>query len=261
MPSGLEAYSDSGILQFDSNYPQYSVSKVITKPVNSNNPVTYTAGPSHLLVGVNLSTAVNAAKGLCTINTGTVYEGNNTFRVSMQLDVYTFENIAKFIVFEPFNLLNAQSPGSGVGLEVFDENSKLTYTTQVPNLRVVATHVLPDQVKAQGMLYGTGAGVINANNYKWTTNIFPDDISNYGIAFAQPRLGNRVEYDGSEEVITLHDSAKFSINSSGYLEVLFSAAEGSATSYGAPYNATNIWVSHGVQIAYVIDVRAIRHLL
>lgn len=259
MPSGLECYSESGVLQFDSNYPQYSLSKVITKPKNSINAVPYTAGMEHMLVGVNLSTAT--AKGLCAINTGTVYKGGSTFNINMALDWHTFEEEAKFVLFEPFNLINAQPVGSGVGLETYNENSKVTYSSLIPNLRIVGTHILPDQIKAQSRLYGNGAGVINANRYKWVTSIPADDVSNYGIAFSQPRLGNRVEYDGSEEIINLHDSAKFTINSSGYLEVLFEAAVGSSSSYGSSYNTANIWVTPGAQIAYVVDIRAIRHLL
>lgn len=259
MLSGLECYSESGILQFDSNYPQYTLAKIITKPVNSINAVPYTASMSHMLVGINLPTAY--AQGLCTVNGGNVYKGATNFEVNLLLDWNIFQETAKFAVFEPFKYANAQPAGSGVGLETYDEFGNVTYSTVAPNLRVVGTHILPDQIKASMMLYGSGPGVMSANKYKWVTSIFADDIANYGIAFSQPRIGNRVEYDGSEEVITLHDSAKFTINSSGYLEVTFEAVEGSATSYGTSYNAANVWVTPGVQIAYVVDVRAIRHLL
>lgn len=260
MAYGMEAYSESGVLQFDTDYPQYTYSKLVSKPINTVNATSYTANEAHLIVTVPRGDTTPA--GLCPVITSHTYQGNNSYSVGfMAMYGEVFNKKLTGVIFTPFNLLVTGPSTIGVGLECYDSSGKVTYSSMHPNLKVVATHVLPAEDKASQMLYGKGTGVMDAWSYKWKSNVRASNVTDFGIAFSQKRIGNFVEYNGSGTVIILHDAAIFSISSDGYLEVTFRAVIGDELNFGGGFGEIKTWVMQGTQIAYIVDVRSIKHLI
>lgn len=257
MPYGLYAYNEAGVLQFDTDYPQYCLSSVISLTEQAQYEANYLAGDNHVLVSYP-----DNVDGR-TIGVGTVLKLSSTLRKvygSLSLNDWPFRTY-KMLVFEPFNVVNPAPTQTGAGIECFAANSGMTFSTAAHTLRVKAVHVLPEQNKAQNRLYGSGAGVIDAVSYQWTTAIQATDVRDFGIILATNRTGNLVEYDDSSTIILIDEKVNFSINGNGYLVVTFRGVEGSAIDYGTPYGAVLQWVSYGTQMAYLVDLSAMRSVI
>lgn len=256
MEYGLESYSDTGILQFDTDFSQYALSKIITMPSLAGSPApSYTATDKHVLVGYS-------SDGYIPALPSTMWTGGNNFKVEMGKDYYrpnTTPN-GKALVFEPFNVVAAGPSPIGVGLECYDSNGKTTYSTVYPNLRVIAVHKPPLSTSGNN-LYGTGAGVISSVEYRWKTSILANDVSNYAVFFSQQRFANRVDYDDSSVVIFMYEQPILTISNDGYLVVSFKGIDGTEVDYGAAFGSVLTYITRGDQIAYVVDVSAFKNKL
>ena len=252
MEYGLECYSTSGILQFDTDFSQYALSKVLTG-LSGATHLAYTATDRHLLVAY-------APSGYLPALPSVMWKGGNNYEVDASKNYSDPVMDSKILVFEPFKDVINTASMTGVGLECYDSTGKVTYSTNKAILRVKAVHVLPTSNTGNN-LYGTGQGVVSTTEYVWKTSIASQDVTDFGVFFAQQRLGNLVEYDNSSIVINIFEQPRLSISSDGYLQVSFKGIEGFEVDYGAAFSSVLTYITYGTQIAYIVDVSAFKNTI
>lgn len=256
MPTGLQTYSESGILQFDSDFPQYHLTQLFKLDDNyrySAATIKYTASDRHIMctwqpeIGNNSVTSYKYR----WLFTSARKLGPNSYEVSVNSAAYEmpYHSKHRLLIFEPSSL----TPPSNhlVGLETYDAQGNVIYSSGRDALKIVSTFVVPPSNFSTGNFYGNSA----PSKYWWfyDTNIPTTDPSNYAVILGQIRDGLETDYPGDPELDFYSEGYTLYIKN-GKLCVRLNAFEvGSAEQFWA-YWQTGGFNTLGTQIGYVVDV-------
>lgn len=150
MPTGLQSWSEDGLAQVDTSFPNMGLRQKIVNPtgpftVTAKNPVVFHTGSGHML--------------------SVVPNGNGTW-------TFSFNQLAANTTFFVFDDMASIPPDvTGCGIESFDANGARIFSSMHPPLRIVHASQLPAQGQIGGELHayngggGASGGVVGGSPY------------------------------------------------------------------------------------------------
>ena len=256
MPSGLQTFNASGILQFDSEGSHYVVSQIFSgEQMWTKN---YSASDSHILVAYSKRAVGSYTHSIL----GVRKESNGTFTAETQnvgKRSYTADDF--LIVFEPMNLVaSPATAGNGIGLETYNAAGQLVYSSAYPTVKVRGIYNIPNSEPQYNAFYGTGPNAFGAYSYCFNTGIPTTDRLNYALFFSQNRLGTEYDAPGDTEVDLLAEHYELTIQN-GTLWFELYAYEFESIINGLPVWQGGQFNTYGTLQVFVLDITRMRHLL
>lgn len=265
MSFGLQTYSASGILQFDSNFSQYRLTQIFKMsdraPDYGSKKIQYSASDSHIFC--TYTPSVNDQAPLIYyvpwmfLSSRKLSEGR--YEVEVQSVNYYEQDQHRLLIFEPLSL--TEPSDHLVGLETYDETGKVVYSTGSDVLKIIHTKAIPPSTYQNGgAFYGTGPETVNRYRMVYDTGIPATDPSNYAVMLSQIREGIKTDYDGDNEIDYIFESYDLQIRN-GTLWVGLNAVETGSQEMFWAYWQVGVYNTIGTQIAYVVDVSSYKDRL